>query len=84
MNTVKIALISNWDKMANMFLQIHFIEKTGKWETVNKNECQILTKLKLAARFSMDKPDPPNAYDLLLREAGKKGIGLETFSEEEE
>lgn len=83
MNTVKTALISSWHKMANMFLHIYFVEETGRWETVNKNECQILTKLKLAARFSMDKPDPPNAYDLLLREAGKKGIGLETFSEEE-
>ncbi len=83
MNTVKTAAIVNWDKTTNMFLQIYFVEETGRWESVNKNECQILTKLKLAARFSMDKPDPPNAYDLLLREAGKKGIGLETFSEEE-
>jgi hypothetical protein len=33
MNTVKTALISNWNKMANMFLQIYFVEETGKWET---------------------------------------------------
>lgn len=83
MNTVKTALIEHWEKTAKMFLRIQFDPTTQKWTTMNTHEAHILTQLKLAAKFKTDKPDPPDAYDLLLREAGKKGLGLETISEEE-
>jgi hypothetical protein len=62
---------------------IDFNKETQRWEAVNKWEFHILKKLKLAAGFKLDQPDPPNAYDLLLQVAGEKGCGLETISEEE-
>lgn len=83
MNTVKTALIKHWNMTAKMFLQIQFDEASGKWETIFPSEKHILNSLKLAAGFKFNQPDPPNAYDLLLREAGNRGLGLETISEEE-
>jgi hypothetical protein len=80
---MKVSIIENWHQIAKMFLEVRFVEETGKWETVHQHEKHILYKLKLAANFKFNQPDPPNAYDLLLREAGINGLGLETTSEEE-
>lgn len=75
--------MKTWDKTTNLFLLINFNKETNQWEAVNHSESHILKNFKLAAGFKLDKPDPPNAYDLLLRAAGAKGCGLETISEEE-
>jgi hypothetical protein len=80
---MKVSIIENWQQLAKMFLEIKFIKETGQWDVVNFHEKHILYKLKLAANFKFNQPDPPNAYDLLLRQAGINGLGLETTSEEE-
>lgn len=83
MNTIKTAIIKSWNDTASIFLLIDFNKETNQWEIVDRSKSYVLKKLKLAAGFELDKPDPPNAYDLLLKEASKFGYGLETISEEE-